>query len=204
MRINKKIKIKKNDCLSLQSPSQGGAEQPDIPRPALGPGECLRPRQSISFYISFIYTSKDMCNIYIINTNICYINISHIISLQSQFISSLCSGWQSTWYLDRWADRYVKPAVRCSVQVLTLIRERPQKVSITQEIETSLEYPTLTICSPAFFDKSRHSRGQPNIWQLFILTIQARSSWSWWWKRRSGELLDSFASSWSNHPKDKC
>ena len=102
-----------------------------------------------------------MCNIYIINTNICYINISHIISLQSQFISSLCSGWQSTWYLDRWADRHVKPAVRCSVQVVTLIRERPQKVSITQEIETSLEYPTLTICSPAFFDKSRHSRGQP-------------------------------------------
>ena len=30
-----------------------------------------------------------------------------------------------------------------------------QKVSITPDIEESLEYPTITICSPAFFNKTR-------------------------------------------------
>ena len=38
---------------------------------------------------------------------------------------------------------------------MTFFRERPQKVSITQDIESSLEYPTLTLCSPVFFSKDR-------------------------------------------------
>ena len=35
------------------------------------------------------------------------------------------------------------------------VQNRPQKVSITQETEPSARYPTLTICSPAFFNKSK-------------------------------------------------
>ena len=35
------------------------------------------------------------------------------------------------------------------------VQNRPQKVSITQETEPSAKYPTLTICSPAFFNKSK-------------------------------------------------
>ena len=42
-----------------------------------------------------------------------------------------------------------------NLQVVSFVRERPQKVSITPDIEQSLEYPTITICSPAFFSKTR-------------------------------------------------
>ena len=57
----------------------------------------------------------------------------------------------------------------CNLQVVSYVRERPQKVSITQDIEQSLEYPTITICSPAFFNKTRLWEGWSSVGTSVIL-----------------------------------
>ena len=39
--------------------------------------------------------------------------------------------------------------------MLSFYKNRPEKVSFTQETLRTLEYPRITICSPAFFNKTK-------------------------------------------------
>ena len=47
---------------------------------------------------------------------------------------------------------------------MDFVRDRPEKVSITQVTDTKAEYPKITVCSPAFFNKSKYVL----FWSMFF------------------------------------
>ena len=145
--------------LSLQSPGQGYPWQSDIPCSALGPGEHLQPRSGPD--ISTL-TSPHLT--------------SHFSSLQVAVSAYFFSMFGITVYMisDSVISRLAASHSHCYLQVVTYVRERPQKVSITPDIEQSLEYPTITICSPAFFSKTRLVEGGAGT-SLILPTIQTCS-----------------------------
>ena len=112
---------------------------------------------------------------------------SHLSSLQVAVSAYFFSMFGITVYMisDSVISRLAASHSHCYLQVVSYVRERPQKVSITPDIEQSLEYPTITICSPAFFSKTRLVEGGSRNTNIVNFTNNSDLQPSDWMMRRT-------------------